>query len=263
MRTSIRKNLTTVGLVAGFAVVGGLAHAAQRELRVNESHSSRQLVSFAVELTRWSHADAATPESLEAMIGSTSLTLVGELVTVKPGRKAFAGIGCDKQDEQSGRCLGDEKAVIYDSYANIVVKPISILRGALSAENAPVSVEVPWPNNVGLDSLRRTFPAGARVIVIGDHVRGAETAAAPLIERGLSSKADVAANLVGVAPYGFIIESSDGVVAPMWSDGPLVKDKGAHVFTSFDRAAEALRAAAPNAVEPRAPRFVPPGIFHE
>jgi hypothetical protein len=261
MRTKTKLQLNTVCLLAGCALAGGVAHAAYHGHIWREVKTAQQLVPFSVELNRWSHADTSTPKTLEAMIGSTSFSMVGEFVDVKPGRRAFALIGCDKRDESTGACKGDDKSVIYNAYANIVVKPISILRGTLAVGDAPAHIEIPWPNNLGVDALLREVPRGARVIVIGEPVHGADEAAAPLIARGLATEGDVAANLVSVPSYGLIIETAEGVLAPMWGTDPLVEGKAADVFTSFDGAVAAIKAAAPNAVEPSVPSVpLPMGV---
>lgn len=259
LSTSRQEKISTILLLVSSAVAGGLAHASHYDAGERDVRGARQLAHFAAELNRWSESDASTPKSIEAMIGSTPLAVVGELVAVKPGRKRFLGIGCDNADERSGQCNGQPNAVIYSSYANIVVKPSSILRGSLAVANAPVTVEIGWPNNLGVDALRRTFPRGSRVIVLAEPVRGAEAAAAPLVERGLAREADVVANLVDVPPYGFIVESAEGVVAPMWGEASLVEGETAEVFASFDAAVAALEAAAPHAVK----KPLPPGQLPE
>lgn len=257
MLTKARTMFNTVTLFAAFALIGGLAHAAQFEGDTT-ARSERQLAPFAAELIRWSHADASKPDDLETMVGSTSLTLVGRLIAVKPGRKAVAGYGCDDADEESGHCNGAGDSIIYDSYANLIVEPQSVLRGKLSVPGRPVHVEIPWPNNLDVGALERTLPGGARIIVMGEPVRGADEAAAPLVARGLMKRNEVADNLVSVPPYGFIMESAGGVLAPMWGEGALVQSyEAAAAFESFDNAVEALEAAAPNAIEPEDPGPLP------
>lgn len=246
--TKNQKTLSVAGLAIGCFLAGGLAEAALFETTYH-TRTARQLAPFAQELTRWSSMDSAIPETLETMVGSTSITMVGELVAVAPGRKEFLAMGCDAVDDSTGNCTDVEKGPIFASHANLVVRPTSILRGELDAEDELVNVEIDWPINVGVDALASTFPHGTRVIIIGSPVKGAKAAAAPLVALGIAKEEEVGSNLVGIPPYGFIMESAEGVLAPMWGDHPLVEGDSATVFASFETAVAALEEAAPNAVE--------------
>lgn len=151
----------------------------------------------------------------EVVAAEGPLIVVGVLIDVEHGRKAYSGEGCivtHPEDERSP-CQGDGTELLYNSYVNLVIQPEQFVRGSLAVPEADLHVELPWPNNLEIDELVASSPVGGRVLVLGEPVRNAREEAKPLVEAGLAAADSVADNLTQTGPYGLAFEDADGFVA--------------------------------------------------
>lgn len=214
-------------VVESEAAVDAAADAVDGGVLRGGAATDEQLAAFRTALNRWAAIHAGIPDDVAAMVSSIELVLVGVLGPPGPGRKLYAGPG------------------IFDSYANLQVREVEVLKGSLGDPSEHVHPEVPWPNNLPPDELVESAPVGARVIILGDHVPEALEEAQRLEEEGIPAVHTVKPNLVGLPPYGLLIESVDGEThAPLWelgSQGPLVKN-GADTLATFEGALTAIRA---------------------
>lgn len=190
--------------------------------------TDEQLEAFSVALNRWSAIHSGTPLDVDDMVRSIELVIVGALGSTSPGRKAYAGPGS------------------YDSYANLELRDVQVIKGTLPDPSQNAYVEVPWPNNIELKGLVDATPVGARVIVLADHVKGALEEAQTLeTEEGIDAVADVKTNLVSVPPYGLLVEGVDEQThAPLLDLGAPLVVNGADALTNFEEAIAAIRVAA-------------------
>lgn len=123
------------------------------------------------------------------------------------------------------------------------MRDVQVLKGKLAEPTKNAYVEVNWPINLGIDPLVSATPIGARVIVLADGVSGLDGAVSSAETVGAATC--VQPNLLGVAPYGLLIEGVDGQThAPMWNLGwPLVV-RGAESLNTFEGALSTIRSAA-------------------
>ena len=188
-----------------------------------------QLMAFRTALNRWGGGHASLPADVDAMVASVPVVVVGVLGTPGPGRRLYAGPGT------------------FDSYANLQIRGVEVLKGTLPQPMEPVHAELPWPNNVDVSELVDSAPIGARAIVLGADVPEALREAQMLEGEGIAAIETVKPNLLAIPPYGLLVESVDGEThAPMWelgSQGPLVEE-GSDTLTVFEDALTAIRAAA-------------------
>lgn len=194
---------------------------------MNVPATKEQMHDFRTALNRWSAIQSSTPLDVDHMVSSIEFVMVGVLGSSGPGRKAYSTPGA------------------YDSYANLELRNLEVLKGTLKKPSDKAYVEVPWPNNVPLDELISATPVGARVILLADSVRNAlEMAQLLESDQGIDAVGSVRANLLAAAAYGLLIEDVDGEThAPLWEQGPLVVS-GADALKNFDDALAAIRAAA-------------------
>jgi hypothetical protein len=188
--------------------------------------TTEQLGAFHVALNRWSSLEATAPDDVNAMVSSVEVAIVGVLGPAGVGRKAY-------------------QRPSFDTYANLELRDVQVLRGSLEKPGENAYLEVHWPINLAPDELVKATPVGARVIVLADHVDGA-LEAAQMLERELhiDAVASVKTNLLSAPPYGLLVEGLDGdTYLPLSEDGALVMN-GAELLTTFNGALAAIRSSA-------------------